>query len=71
MEKYNTSTNASLYDLNNELNSFATSSNFTPFITSIGLYDSKYNLVAVAKLGTPVAKRNDIDLNFEIKFDRS
>jgi hypothetical protein len=38
---------------------------------SIGLYDSKYNLVAVAKLGTPVAKRNDIDLNFEIKFDRS
>jgi hypothetical protein len=71
MEKYNTSTNTSLYDSNNELNSFATSSNFTPFITSIGLYDSKYNLVAVAKLGTPVAKRNDIDLNFEIKFDRS
>ena len=71
MEKYNTSTNSSLYNSNNELNSFATSSNFTPYITSIGLYDDKYNLVAVAKLATPIAKRNDIDLNFEIKFDRS
>jgi len=70
MEKYNTSTNASLYD-GITLRSFATGSDFTPYITSIGLYDSKYNLVAVAKLGSPIAKRNDINLNIEIKFDIS
>jgi hypothetical protein len=71
MNDYNTSTNPSLYDSTGSLLSFATGSEFTPYITTIGLYDSSYNLVAVAKLGTPVPKRNDIDLNFEVKFDRS
>ena len=71
MENYNTSTNPTLYDITGSLNSFATSSDFTPYITTIGLYDGNYNLVAVAKLGTPIAKRNDIDLYFEVKFDRS
>lgn len=71
MNDFNTSTNPSLYDSNGSLLSFATGSDFTPYITTIGLYDSNYNLVAVAKLGTPVPKRNDIDLNFEVRFDRS
>ena len=71
MNDYNTSTNPSLYDSTGSLLSFATGSEFTPYITTIGLYDSSYNLVAVAKLGTPVPKRNDIDLNFEVRFDRS
>lgn len=71
MNDYNTSTNPSLYDSTGSLLSFATGSDFTPYITTIGLYDSNYNLVAVAKLGTPVPKRNDIDLNFEVRFDRS
>jgi len=71
MENYNVSTNSTLYDITGSLNSFATGSEFTPYITTIGLYDGSYNLVAVAKLGTPIAKRNDIDLYFEVKFDRS
>jgi hypothetical protein len=71
MNDYNTSTNPSLYDSTGSLLSFATGSEFTPYITTIGLYDSSYNLVAVAKLGAPIPKRNDIDLNFEVRFDRS
>ena len=71
MNDYNTSTNPTLYDSAGSLLSFATGSDFTPYITTIGLYDSSYNLVAVAKLGAPIPKRNDIDLNFEVKFDRS
>jgi hypothetical protein len=71
MNDYNTSTNPSLYDITGSLASFATGSDFNPYITTIGLYDTNYNLVAVAKLGTPIPKRNDIDLNFEVRFDRS
>lgn len=71
MNDYNTSTNPSLYDSTGSLLSFATGSDFNPYITTIGLYDTNYNLVAVAKLGTPIPKRNDIDLNFEVRFDRS
>jgi hypothetical protein len=71
MNDYNTSINPTLYDITGSLVSFATGSEFTPYITTIGLYNSNLDLVAVAKLGTPIPKRNDIDLNFEIRFDRS
>ena len=71
MNDFNTSTNPSLYDSTGSLLSFATGSDFNPYITTIGLYDINYNLVAVAKLGSPIPKRNDIDLNFEVRFDRS
>lgn len=71
MNDYNTSTNPSLYDSTGSLLSFATGSDFNPYITTIGLYDTNYNLVAVAKLGSPIPKKNDIDLNFEVRFDRS
>lgn len=71
MNDYNTSTNPSLYDATGSLLSFATDSDFTPYITTIGLYDEKYNLVAVAKLGTPIPKSSGLDLNFEVSFDRS
>lgn len=71
MDQYNTSTNTSLYDITGSLNSFASGSDFHPYITTIGLYDMNYQLVAVAKLAAPIPKRNDIDLNFEVRFDRS
>jgi hypothetical protein len=71
MDQYNTSTNTSLYDITGSLNSFASGSEFHPYITTIGLYDMNYQLVAVAKLAAPIPKRNDIDLNLEVRFDRS
>lgn len=71
MNDYNTSTNPTLYDSTGSLMSFAIDTDFTPYITTIGLYDKDYNLVAVAKLGSPIPKSSGLDLNFEVSFDRS
>jgi hypothetical protein len=60
-----------LYDATGSLLSFATDSDFTPYITTIGLYDKDYTLVAIAKLGSPIPKSSGLDLNFEVSFDRS
>ena len=49
--------------------SYASSSIFTPYITTIGLYSPGGDLMAVAKLAQPVKKRNDVDLNFLIRLD--
>ena len=40
-----------------------------PYITSIGLYNDKYQLLATAKLAQPIQKRDDIDMNFLIRWD--
>lgn len=71
MNDYNTSTNPTLYDATGSLMPFAIDTDFTPYITTIGLYDKDYDLVAVAKLGTPIPKIKGLDLNFEVSFDRS
>lgn len=71
MNDYNTSTNPTLYDATGSLMPFAIDTDFTPYITTIGLYDKDYTLVAVAKLGSPVPKSSGLDLNFEVSFDRS
>jgi len=62
--------------------SFVTSSNGTPgtilpefegkpvvYITSVGLYDTNYNLVAVAKLSRPLQKSFDKELLIKVKLD--
>lgn len=46
-----------------------TGSVFTPYITTIGLYNDRSELVAVAKLSKPVPKTQDTDLTFNIKLD--
>jgi hypothetical protein len=45
------------------------SGSLTPYITTIGLYNDKLELLAVAKLGQAVQKRDDIDMNFVIRWD--
>ena len=40
-----------------------------PYITSIGLYNDKSQLLAVAKLSQAVQKRDDIDMNFVVRWD--
>jgi hypothetical protein len=49
------------------LNEFSGSLN--PYITSIGLYNSNYELVAVGKLGRPLKTREDVDVNFIVRWD--
>jgi len=39
------------------------------YITSIGLYDKNYNLVAVAKLSKPLLKSFDRELLVKVKID--
>tara|TARA_R110002012_G_scaffold188549_1_gene355653 strand:- start:219 stop:1892 length:1674 start_codon:yes stop_codon:yes gene_type:complete len=40
-----------------------------PYITSIGLYNDKAQLIAVSKLAQPIQKRDDIDMNFVVRWD--
>jgi hypothetical protein len=67
---FNVSTNVSLtYDDNQTFRPFATSSNFSPYITSVGLYDDAGQLLAIGKLAQPIRKRMDVDMNFLIRLD--
>lgn len=43
--------------------------NISPYVTSIGLYNEKGDLLVVAKLGQPVQMRDDVDINFLIKWE--
>ena len=54
---------------NNQYLNYLTGSNFSPYITTIGLYDSVGQLLAVAKLGQPIKKRDDVDMNFFVRLD--
>jgi hypothetical protein len=40
-----------------------------PYVTTIGLYTDKYELVAVAKLSTPIQRTFDSDQIFIVRFD--
>lgn len=55
------------YDLSSSVD--VTGSFLTPFITTIGLYDDNYDLVAVAKLPKPIKSEPDIPINFIVRFD--
>jgi hypothetical protein len=50
------------------IDSFTTGSNLSPYITTIGLYNG-LDLVAVAKLGTPIKNAGYFPLNFVVRFD--
>ena len=41
----------------------------TPYITTIGLYNQDAQLLAIGKLGQPIAKRSDVDMNFIVRWD--
>lgn len=40
-----------------------------PYATTIGLYNDKKDLLAVAKLNQPLKMRDDVDMNISIKWD--
>ena len=46
-----------------------TGSAWRPYITTIGLYNDEAQLIAIAKLGRAVQKRDDVDMNFIIRWD--
>ena len=52
-----------------QLAAFTTSSAFYPYITTLGLYNDSGDLLATAKLGSPLKRRNDVDVTIQVKFD--
>jgi hypothetical protein len=67
---FNMSLNPSLTRDNDiTYHSYVTSSIFSPYITTIGLYDDAGQLLAIGKLAQPIKKRDDVDMNFLIRID--
>ena len=49
---------------------YATGSFFSPYITTVGLYNDNQELLAVAKLAKPLLSSNTTDMNIIINLDR-
>ena len=49
--------------------SFATHSNFYPYVTSIGLYNDSNELLVVGKVGKPIKLSDELDTTFILRFD--
>ena len=46
-----------------------TTGSLLPYVTEIGLYNDQCELLAIGKLGQAIQKRNDVDLNFIVRWD--
>jgi hypothetical protein len=51
------------------ISSFATGSYFDPYVTTVGLYDNAYNLLAVAKLAQPLPLSSVTDTSILVNLD--
>jgi len=49
---------------------FVTGSAFSPYITSVGLYNTNNELLAVAKLSQPIPTSRTVDMNIVINMDK-
>ena len=59
--------NKSLQEEN--LANFATGSLFKPYITTVGLYNEKNELLVVGKLGQPIRTSNETDTTLVVRWD--
>jgi hypothetical protein len=67
---FNVSSNPSLReDGTPSFQGFVSGSAFSPYITTIGLYNGYGQLLAIGKLAQPIKKRDDVDMNFLIRID--
>jgi len=55
--------------INQKYYSFATGSYFSPYITTVGLYDNNKQLLALGKLSRPTKIPTNSDLTIQINFD--
>ena len=67
--EFNSTQNPTIRKTSGELENFATSSTFNPYITTIGLYNDNYELLAIGKLGQPIRSSNKTDTTFIIRWD--
>jgi hypothetical protein len=66
---FNFSYNPTLQEEEGKLKSFATSSNFSPYITTVGLYNEVGELLMVAKLAQPLPLSSVTDTTIIIRYD--
>jgi hypothetical protein len=52
-----------------DLADFTTGSYFKPHVTTIGLYNEGYELLAIAKLGQPIKMSDETDTTFVVRWD--
>ena len=52
-----------------EQQTFVTHSEFSPYITSIGLYNDKHQLVAVGKMSRAIKNSPDLPITFLVRID--
>lgn len=72
-DEFNVSQNPSLKK-NNDINSeflqpFVTGSDFSPYFTTIGLYNPNGDLIAIGKLASAIKNRRDVDITIKVRFD--
>lgn len=58
-----------LFDIGSQYGSDSISGSLTPYVTTIGLYNRNYELLAIAKLANPVPRAKNVDQTFIVKFD--
>jgi hypothetical protein len=56
-------------DKSGSIASFATGSDFAPYVTTVGLYNGNSELLAVAKLSQALSLSSVTDTTFIIKYD--
>ena len=60
---------AKFYNAATEQLGFVTGSEFSPFVTDIGLYSENNELLAHGKLAKPIRLSKDIETTFVVRFD--
>ena len=60
---------ATVYNAATESLSLVTGSEFSPFVTNVGLYDQFGQLLAHAKMAKPIKLSKEIDTTFVVRFD--
>jgi len=67
---FNMSTNPTITtDNSGSLRDFATSSFFAPYVTTVGLYNERNELLVVAKLAKPLSLSSVADTTIVVKYD--
>ena len=72
-EEYNYSQNPTVISGSNDgskLYDFATGSYFSPYITTVGMYNEQMDLLAVGKLAQPLPSSRTTDTTILVNIDR-
>lgn len=69
--EFNNSYNPSLLESgSSDVKGYVTASYFTPYVTTVGLYNDNHELLAVAKFAQPIPLSQNTDTNFMLRIDR-